>query len=140
MINNDNKTWHVYKILRDDEIIYVGVTSNPQERFMSHKRTFGNCINMTVVFTTADKEEALECERDFIIYCKLKWRRIFNSKSDYELKSDLVTLGIERYKINKLGGKHSVIKIAVDAISSHYDNLMQSKHEIFNHNKQNNEN
>ena len=89
------KIFKLYTLIKNDNPIYVGVTSNLKQRLISHKsdKDFDSYI---IVKSYTDKKEALAAECGIIRYLSL-FRSDFNINGKYEI---LCYNGMKRNVLN----------------------------------------
>lgn len=56
------KVYSIYRLKRNGEVFYIGVTFNPQSRFAAHKCRFGRNISFEVIRRCNDKNKAYRIE------------------------------------------------------------------------------
>jgi predicted GIY-YIG superfamily endonuclease len=77
------KPYKVYVLIKNDNPIYVGVTTNIKQRIENHKRT-KDFDSYVIIKKYDDKKEALAAECGIIRYLSL-FKNEFNINGKYEI-------------------------------------------------------
>lgn len=100
------KLFFVYHVIRDDKIIYVGVTRDPNQRIKGQKRRFGNDIVLKVVFCCG-WDEVYKKEKREILKLFNRGVPLYNSAYCYHKRPRIKKLlpGINPNKVNLINQK-----------------------------------
>jgi excinuclease ABC subunit C len=74
---------YVYKIVKDNTIIYVGFSTNLELRVKSHKRRFGENVKLIIIYTSINRENALIMEEYYIKKYQPKYNIIYKCSNLY---------------------------------------------------------